>query len=75
MNKAKDVCNNAVEETTNHFSDVRKMVSIGSASEKDIDDIGFTTNAYYLSAENGDSRKQQYLLLKPISQHRQEGSN
>ena len=40
-----------------HFADVRKMVSIGSGSERDVDNLMLTRYACYLVAQNGDSRK------------------
>jgi len=57
IDKAKDACKNAGEDIQNHFPDVRKMVSIGSDSEREIDDIALTRYACYLVAQNGDSRK------------------
>ena len=57
ISKAKDACNNAGENTQNHFPDVRKMVPIGSGAEKEIVDILLTRYACYLVAQNGDSRK------------------
>ncbi|WP_439558116.1 DNA damage-inducible protein D [Dyadobacter sp.] len=57
VNKAKDACANAGEEVQNHFPDVRKMVSIGSESERSIEDIALTRYACYLVAQNGDARK------------------
>ena len=39
IDKAKDACKNAGEDIQNHFPDVRKMVSIGSDSEREIDCI------------------------------------
>lgn len=55
--KAKESCKNAGENISDHFPDVRKMVSIGSGAEKEIDDILLTRYACYLIAQNGDSRK------------------
>ena len=55
--KAKESCKNAGENISDHFPDVRKMVSIGSGAEKKIDDILLTRYACYLIAQNGDSRK------------------
>lgn len=59
IQKAKDACINAGEEIDNHFPDVRKMVGIGSKTERPIDDILLTRYACYLIAQNGDSRKEQ----------------
>lgn len=57
IKKAKDACVNAGELIANHFPDVRKMVEIGSNTERAIDDIALTRYACYLIAQNGDSRK------------------
>ena len=57
VTKAKTACENAGEEISNHFPDVRKKVEIGSGAEKQIDDILLTRYACYLIAQNGDSRK------------------
>lgn len=57
ISKAKDACSNAGEKVSNHFPDVRKMVEIGSKSERPIDDTLLTRYACYLIAQNGDSRK------------------
>jgi DNA-damage-inducible protein D len=57
IQKAKDACKNAGGEVENHFPDVRKMVEIGSDTERQINDIALTRYACYLIAQNGDSRK------------------
>jgi DNA-damage-inducible protein D len=57
IQKAKDSCKNAGVEIIDHFPDVRKMVSIGSETERSIDDVALTRYACYLVAQNGDSRK------------------
>lgn len=64
IQKAKDACKNAGEEIAYHFPDVRKMVSIGSGAEKEIDDILLTRYACYLVAQNGDSRKQEIAFAQ-----------
>ncbi len=64
IQKAKDACKNAGEEIAYHFPDVRKMVSIGSGAEKEIDDILLTRYACYLIAQNGDSRKQEIAFAQ-----------
>lgn len=64
IQKAKDACRNAGEEEEYHFPDVRKMVSIGSGAEKEIDDILLTRYACYLVAQNGDSRKQEIAFAQ-----------
>lgn len=52
IRKAKDACSNAGELIENHFPDIRKMVEIGSNTERAIDDIALTRYACYLIAQN-----------------------
>lgn len=62
--KAKDACKNAGEFVENHFPDIRKLVEIGSNSERSVDDIALTRYACYLIAQNGDSRKQEIAFAQ-----------
>ena len=55
--KAKVACANSKHTISDHFLDVRKMVSLGSGSQREIEDIKLTRYACYLIAQNGDSRK------------------
>ncbi|TXJ26049.1 MAG: DNA damage-inducible protein D [Chitinophagaceae bacterium] len=64
IQKAKDACKNAGETIENHFPDVRKMVEIGSSTERPVDDIALTRYACYLIAQNGDSRKQEIAFAQ-----------
>ena len=57
IEKAKEACKNAGEIIEDHFPDVRKMVEIGSGTERAVSDIALTRYACYLIAQNGDSRK------------------
>jgi len=61
IEKAKTACKSTGHDPMDHFADVRKMVSIGSGAEREIEDIRLTRYACYLAAQNGDSRK------KPIA--------
>ena len=58
IDKAKIACDNARRLVFDHFPDVRKMVNLGSGSEREIDDILLTRYACYLIAQNGDPRKE-----------------
>jgi DNA-damage-inducible protein D len=57
LTKAKEACKQVGETVENHFPDVRKMVAIGSETERPVEDIALTRYACYLVAQNGDSRK------------------
>ena len=57
VNKAKTACEVSGHDIDNHFPDVRKMVDLGSGSQREIDDIMVTRYACYLIAQNGDPRK------------------
>ena len=59
IEKAKEACNNAGENTTYHFADISKTIPMPKGAEKEIDDILLTRYACYLIAQNGDSRKEQ----------------
>lgn len=64
IKKAKDACGNAGELVENHFPDIRKMVEIGSKTERAVDDIALTRYACYLIAQNGDSKKEQIAFAQ-----------
>lgn len=64
IQKAKDACKNAGEFIENHFPEVRKMVEIGSQTERLIEDIALTRYACYLIAQNGDSRKEEIAFAQ-----------
>lgn len=64
IQKGKDSCKNAGELIENHFPDIRKMVEIGSQTERPIEDIALTRYACYLIAQNGDSRKEEIAFAQ-----------
>jgi DNA-damage-inducible protein D len=55
IDKAQKSCEQAGEETKNHFAEFSKMVEIGSGAQKAIEDIALTRYACYLIAQNGDA--------------------
>jgi DNA-damage-inducible protein D len=64
VEKAKESCINANQNMLDHFPDVRKMVTIGSEAEREIEDIMLTRYACYLIAQNGDPRKQEIAFAQ-----------
>ena len=78
IDKAKIACENTRSLVFDHFPDVRKMVNLGSGSEREIDDILLTRYACYLIAQNGDPRKDQistYRCTKAFGSKCQFGSS
>lgn len=57
IGKAKIACENAEQRASDHFADVRKMVELGSGSQRGVTDLKLTRYACYLIAQNGDPRK------------------
>jgi DNA-damage-inducible protein D len=57
IEKAKESCRNAGQDTSYHFADVSKTITMPKSAEKEIDDMLLTRYACYLVAQNGDIRK------------------
>lgn len=57
VQRAKEACSKTGQQMEDHFSDARKMVSIGSGAERELHDIRLSRYACYLTAQNGDPRK------------------
>ena len=64
IDKAKTACEGSGVEVKNHFPDVRKMVLLGSGSEREIQDIALTRYACYLVAQNGDPAKSEVAFAQ-----------
>jgi DNA-damage-inducible protein D len=58
VDKAKASCETAGNLVDDHFRDVTKMVSLGSGSQRAVEDIALTRYACYLIAQNGDPSKE-----------------
>jgi DNA-damage-inducible protein D len=58
VGKAKTACANSGVPVENHFTDVSKMVSIGSGAERETEDMMLSRYACYLVAQNSDPRKE-----------------
>jgi len=57
IDKAKSSAKNTEINLSDHFADIRKMVALGSGSEREVQDFALTRYACYLIAQNGDSTK------------------
>lgn len=60
--KAKNACGNSENEIADHFVEVNKMVSIGSDTKRQVEDIELSRYACYLIVMNGDSEKKVIAL-------------
>jgi DNA-damage-inducible protein D len=64
IDKAKTSCETSGVAIKNHFPDVRKMVDIGSGTQRPIEDIALTRYACYLVAQNGDPAKSEVAFAQ-----------
>jgi len=64
INRAKESCKSQKISIEDHFRDVTKMVSLGSGSEREIDDVLLTRYACYLIAQNGDPKKEEIAFAQ-----------
>ncbi|MCL2591659.1 MAG: DNA damage-inducible protein D [Betaproteobacteria bacterium] len=62
--KAKTACEVSGHAVEDHFPDVRKMVDLGSGSQREVDDLMLTRYACYLIAQNGDPKKQEIAFAQ-----------
>lgn len=64
VSKARTACEISGHQVLDHFPDVRKMVDLGSGSQREVDDIMLTRYACYLIAQNGDPKKQEIAFAQ-----------
>ena len=57
ISKAIEACRNSDYPVEDHFSQVGKMVNIGSGAARELDDYELSRYACYLIVQNGDPRK------------------
>lgn len=56
IERAIESCKTSGEMVEHHFASIRKMVDLGSGSQREVDDYKLTRYACYLIAQNGDPR-------------------
>ena len=64
IEKAKVACTKSGQSVENHFPDIRKMVPLGSGSQREIVDYKLSRYACYLIAQNGDPGKKAIALAQ-----------
>ncbi len=60
------MCESAGNAISDHFAEVSKMLRIGSGAERKVRDCMLTRYAYYLIAQNEDSRKEEIAKRQPL---------
>lgn len=74
LSKAKSACEQAGNNISDHFADVRKMIDLAKGAQREIEDYMLSRYACYLIVMNGDSRKkviavgQTYFAVKTRQQ-------
>jgi DNA-damage-inducible protein D len=64
LEKAMVSCKNSGEAISDHFAGVREMVDVGSGAKREVQDYKLTRYACYLTAQNGDPRKEEIAFAQ-----------
>ena len=64
IHRAITACQTSGHDPGDHFACISKMVDVGSAAKREIDDIALTRYACYLIAQNGDPAKEQIAFAQ-----------
>jgi DNA-damage-inducible protein D len=64
INRAKEACEKSEGDVHEHFPGVRKLIIVGKNTEQEIADIKLTRYACYLTALNGDPRKEEIAFAQ-----------
>ena len=64
VERAKEYCEGAGIEVSDHFAGVGKMIDLPKGARREVDDIMLTRYACYLIAQNGDPRKEEIAFAQ-----------
>src|SRR5579863_1670118 len=57
IDKAKEACQNSGQAVSDHFADVRNMISVGKGAKREVEDVYLSRYACYLLVENSNPSK------------------